>query len=520
MIRPEGNWPRRARQIALRATLSSRHTSLPAHMMSRYLTSVFVFAAAGALVFAWANNREGYGFDDLVKGKPVNEPEALTPAEKAPMATGDVPSLAKLNEEVTNLIASVAPSVVSINTTKVYYQRIRTLSWSGPATRLRALQQAGLGSGVIISEEGHVVTNYHVVEGVDEIQVVMHDGSKSLATKIGEDRDTDIALLKIQNPKVKKFQPLPFADSDKVRVGEKVFAIGNPYGLRESVTEGMISHRDRQISDGDPPKFQTDASINPGNSGGPLINIRGEIVGINVAIYSGQEDVRVWQGISLAIPSNDAKRAVDNIRNDGRERIGYLGLRAATQPFMKGEPGAVAITEVFPNSPAEQAGFRVGDQILRLGGSAITEDTDFFRRINRRPVGEPVEIEVKRGDQTLKLTATVADREKSLSEDEDLAERKDLREQIGIEIQNVPASYRARRYLPEDLGGVLVTDVEANSPAAGNIFSGDIIYEINGTAIDSVDKFFSVLNTLKGKTFPMKVISRGQSFALRITLNE
>jgi len=481
-------------------------------MVSRILTSITLFLIAATLFVVFSRDRNGYGLDDLFAGRPLGTPEKLTKPEAAPIGTADVPGLSRLNEEVTTLIEAVAPAVVSINTARV--TRRLAIDFLG-RTRPYATYEPGLGSGVIISKEGHVVTNYHVIEQADEIQVVLHDGTKCLAEKIGEDRNADIALLRIITPKPRDFKALPFADSDRVKVGETVFAIGNPFGLRESVTQGIINHRDRRLSDSDSPKFQTDAVINPGNSGGPLVNIHGEIVGINVSIFAGQEDVRVWQGIGLAIAANDVVRSVDRIRNKGIEKNGYLGLRAEWQTDGN-DAESLVLTEVTPGSPADQAGLKPGDIILHFGGQPITKGFDLFTRINRRPIDQPVEIIIRRGETEQSVTAMVADREALLSREERLAERRDLRDQIGIEVQNM--TERQRRLFQGAVGGVVVTAVEPGSPSDGVLYRGSIIHEVNGVAIDSVEKFFSIISELKGKTFIIKYIRGGYRQAARITL--
>ena len=486
--------------------------SSTASMITRVLTALTLFVVAATVFVVFSRHRDGYGLDDVFAGRKRGEPDTLTKPAAPPVNASEVPGLSRLNEEVTTLIEAVAPAVVSINTARV--TRRQAIDFYG-RRRLYQSYEPGLGSGVIISKEGHVVTNFHVIEQADEIQVVLHDGTKCLAEKIGEDRNADIALLRVINPRIKEYTALPFADSDRVKVGETVFAIGNPFGLRESVTQGIINHRDRRLSDSDPPKFQTDAVINPGNSGGPLVNIRGEIVGINVSIFAGQEDVRVWQGIGLAIASNDVVRSVDRIRNGGIEKTGYLGLRAEVQ---RGEQDTetLVLTDVTPGSPADKAGLKPGDIILRFGGQPVTKGFDLFTRINRRPIDQPVEIEIRRGDTQMTVTATVADREALLSQEEKLAERRDLREQIGIEVQNM--TDRQRRLFNMEIGGVIVTAVEPDSPADGVLYRGSIIYEVNAVAIDSVEKFFSIISTLKGKTFPLKFVRGGYSYTVKITL--
>jgi serine protease Do len=490
--------------------------------ISQHALGFILFILAGGLAVLWAQRREGYGLDDLVAGRPVETAQAYTPATEPAVRAEDVSLLEKLNQENTKLIESVAPAVVSINTTKVVSRPFLSMDFfNGPQWRQQQIQQAGLGSGVIVSKEGHVVTNAHVVEGVAEIQITTNNGKKYLATKIGEDHDTDIAVLKINDPQYASHPALRFADSDQVKVGEMVWAIGNPFGLRESVTRGIISHRDRQLGDSDTPKLQTDAVINPGNSGGPLVNVRGEIVGINVAIYTGDQDrSKSWIGYAFSIPSNEAQRAFRRIMQGGnKDTIGYLGLRAEVDNSRPGQDPPVTVMEVTPGAPADKAGLKPGDIIQRFDNRAINSDRELYERINRTPVGEDISIVIERDGQPLTLKARVADRQNSLTEDERAAERRDLRDQIGIEVQNLSAMSRSRRNLPDDIGGILVGDVQARSAADGLIMKGDVIYQIDKTPIDSVEKFFSVISTLKGKTFPMKIIRRGFGYTLKITLD-
>ncbi|MGI8601527.1 MAG: trypsin-like peptidase domain-containing protein [Verrucomicrobiales bacterium] len=491
-------------------------------MIQRTIFALAIFLLAAGVFFAWSRNREGYGLDDLIAGRPPSQAEKYTPPDAPALKPEDVPLLEKLNAENTRLIEAVTPAVVSVNTTRIVHGRALTLDWFGPVMRNRSIAQTGLGSGVIVTKEGHVVTNYHVVEGVDEIQVTTFDNTKSLATKIGEDPDADIAILKIQNPKVKEYPALSFADSDKVKVGEAVWAIGNPFGLSESVTQGIISHRDRQFSDRDPSKFQTDAVINPGNSGGPLVNTRGEIVGINVAIFTGQQNVQVWQGVGFAIPAKDVRRAFRRIMQigapGGREPVGYIGVSADTAAGDSDADTAVIITEVSPDSPADQAGVKPGDRVKKFGGRGVSDAMDFLKRINNYPVSEEADLVVSRGSETLNLKVTVVDREVAMSAEERTAERRDLRELIGIEVQNLTGSSRTRRNLAADFTGVVVSGVETGSPADGAMLRGDVIYQVNGIPVDSVEKFFSVIGPLRGRTFPMKIVRKGYSYTLNISL--
>ncbi|RYD39355.1 MAG: trypsin-like serine protease, partial [Verrucomicrobiaceae bacterium] len=235
-----------------------------------------------------------------------------TLATEVPVDPKEVRVLAALDAEYARLVDAVVPSVVSITTSRkvrVPYVVDQYDYFFGSRGRNRTAErtQSALGSGVIVSKEGHIITNHHVIEGMDEIRVQLTDGSIEPAELIGSDKGVDIAVLRV---KAKNLQPLPFGDSEGVRVGQMVFAIGNPFGLQETVTQGIVSAKGRAISDSGVELLQTDAAVNPGNSGGPLLNLRGEIIGINSAIYSR---TGAWAGISFAIPANTAKQTMEVI---------------------------------------------------------------------------------------------------------------------------------------------------------------------------------------------------------------
>ena len=288
----------------------------------------------------------------------------------------------------------------------------------------RSYVSPGLGSGAFISKEGHVVTNFHVIDGVSEVQVVTNDGKKFPARIVGANRERDIALLKVENGKT-DFPTLPFANSDEAKVGQLVFAVGNPFGLTGTVTQGIISARDRHLSDGVLDYLQTDTVINPGNSGGPLVNIKGEIVGINVAIYQGEETSSTWQGVGLAIPSNEAKAVVDGIRaqtssaSTAQTGMGYLGLTLNAQlvrinpSFGAGAVGALVV-EVSPASPAAAAGLQVDDLILDFAGRQFRSPDEVFAMIRQGRPGTQVKMTILRNGQTMTITATLGERPQTL----------------------------------------------------------------------------------------------------------
>ncbi len=469
-------------------------------MFARILLSLSVFAVAGGIVLGWSKNQDGYGIANLLSGEKAGAAETYTTVDTPAVPAEQVSALQKESEESVRLVESVIPSIVSINTTQVV---VRQLYQRDMFFGIRPFQQkmarTGLGSGVIVTKEGHVITNYHVIRKVDEIMVTTHDGSKSLATVEGYDENVDIAILKIQNPKVREYKPLAFADSDAVKVGATVWAFGNPFGLDETVTNGIISHRDRQTSDSALPQFQHNAVIEPGNSGGPLVNYRGEIIGINNAIFNVKDAGQPsWQGISFAIPSNDAKRSFERIMSKAPPSLGYLGLRAEELRRRRGsdDTGRVVIAEVFSGSPAEKAGLKAGDIVQRVAGKAVTDRDDFYQRINRWPIGKSVEIAVLRDDENVTVNAIVADAASASSEEDRQAERKDLRDQIGIEVSNLTPRRRAELQMSAEDPGIEVTSVERGSAAENTFMPKDLILMVNSTPVSSTDEFLHAIKEL------------------------
>lgn len=386
--------------------------------LRRLLFALLVFFAAFYLFSVWRDGQDGYGLLDLLKGRKPT-PERFTAPAAPKLNLDDVQVLARLSDESAKLSSAVLPCVVSVNTKTIIPGRRMWSPFYG-IVQGRSYVSPGLGSGAFISKEGHVITNFHVIDGVSEVQVVTNDGKKFPARIIGANRERDVALLKVEGSG-SDFPALTFASSDEVKVGQIVFAVGNPFGLSGTVTQGIISARDRHLSDGALDYLQTDTVINPGNSGGPLVNIKGEIVGINVAIYQGEESSRTWQGVGLAIPAREAKAVVDEIlslagsSSKSASGPGYLGLTLNDQ-LVRIDPsigvGAIGalIVEVSPGSPAEQAGLQVDDLILDFGGRPFKSPDEVFDLIRRTRPGTQVKMTVMRGGQTMTVTATVGQR--------------------------------------------------------------------------------------------------------------
>lgn len=373
--------------------------------------SFFIFLLSALIVFGV------YRYLQLSKQSPGRRvSERYTPAEGPKLDLKDMQVLSAMDAEYARLIDAVMPSVVSITS-------YRTLRMQRPVdpfelffpNRRRAPQeqtQSSLGSGVIVSKEGHIMTNHHVINGMEKIEVQLTDGRVIPAKILGSDEQTDIAVLKIDADKI---EPLPFGDSDQVRVGQMVFAIGNPFGLQETVTQGIVSAKGRKgVADSSVEFLQTDAAVNQGNSGGPLLNLRGEIVGINSAIYSNSEEGG-WLGISFAIPANTAQRTLESLLKSGRVIRGYLGvqmgnLNAQSARLLRAPDTEGAIVAgIIPGSPAEKAGLQQYDIIRSYNGQKIADVRALRRAIAETEVNGNVELRVLRAGEEVTLHAQIVE---------------------------------------------------------------------------------------------------------------
>ena len=344
--------------------------------------------------------------------------EKFTPLVSPKLSLDDVKVLAAIDAEYTRLVQSVVPSVVSITSSRTVTQ-LAPLTIEDLLTGRQRTQRAkstSLGSGVIVSKEGHILTNHHVIAGMTEVRVQLTDGRNLAAALIGSDPATDIAVLRIDAPGI---EPLPLGDSDVLRVGQQVFAVGNPYGLDESVTRGIVSAKGRQMSsDSAIEHIQHDAAVNQGNSGGPLLNVRGEIIGINSQIFSRTGG---WQGISFAIPSNTARRVLDGIIKRGRMVRSYLGVvmqeitPVLAKNFGLADAEGAIITEVAPDSPAARCGLLPGDVVRMVNGKRVKGMQQLRQIIASTEVGQELEIGFIRGGAEAKVKARIVEMPAALS---------------------------------------------------------------------------------------------------------
>jgi serine protease Do len=466
----------------------------------KFLVFVLLLALAISLIYVWQGRQPGQAQVKV---------EKFTPADKPSLDLNSVDVLQRLDEEYTKVANAVVPSVVSITTTKTVSRRMpvdplelffgRRFSDESPQQKVTSL-----GSGVIVSKEGHIVTNNHVLNGTDDVTVQLSDGRQSKAKIIGTDGQIDLAVLKID---LENLTPLPIGDSDKVRVGQIVMAIGNPFGLDESVSQGIISAKDRRaMNDSQVEFFQTDTAINPGNSGGPLVNIRGEVIGINTAIYSESGGN---QGIGFAIPSNVVRAAMNSIIAKGRVIRGYLGVGIQpvttdiAEQFKLNSARGALVTDVTPGSPAEKAGIIRGDVIRKVNGYEVKDTVALVNRIAESDIGSNLTIDLVRDGESKTVMAQV------IEQPADLAARLNRNQNApdpspnsqnavfaGIEVKNLTPQLRSQANVPASVNGVIVTRVDPSSGVAQELRPGDVIEQINRQPVANVDEFQSMVSRL------------------------
>jgi Do/DeqQ family serine protease len=408
--------------------------------------------------------------------------QAALPAQVAQAVGGPVPSLAPMLEQVTPAVVNIySRQVVQVQNPLAgdpFFRRFFGLP-EGPQQR----ESQSLGSGVVVdAERGYVLTNHHVVEDADSVSVQFADGRTVEAEFIGSDPGTDVALIRIPTGNLRA---LPLADSGSLRVGDFVVAVGNPFGLGQTVTSGIVSAVGRSglTGLGFQNFIQTDASINPGNSGGALVNLRGELVGINTASFNPRGSAAGNIGLGFAIPANLAREVMRQLLVYGEVKRGSLGLdltdlnaRFARDLGLPEQSRGALVTRVYRNAPGEAAGLRPGDVIVRANGERIDSAQALRNLEGLLPVNQPVRVEVLRGDQRLTVTATLREQPKQLA-GSDLDPR----------LQGATLGEVAQRFREQGVDGVSVIEVERGSRADQNgLRAGDRIYGLNGRRVESL----------------------------------
>ena len=481
--------------------------------LAKFLLFVLLVSAGISLLYDYRLKHGG------LKLPSTRTPEKYTLASGPSVDSKQVASLEALNRERRALVSSVLPSVVAVKTSKKigirreygldpfdFFFGNRQRRFRSP--RDEALVQSSLGSGVIVTNEGHIITNNHVVAQVDEIEVQLSDGQTKKARLVGADEQVDLAVLKIDNPGVK---PLKLADSDTVQPGDFVLAIGNPFGFEETVTDGIISSKGRpNRSDFFGDLLQTNAAINPGNSGGPLINLRGEVIGINTAIASTTGGS---QGVGFAIPSNTVRTALESLLRQGRIIRGYLGIQ--TRALQPGEDGAdtegVTVAEVMAGSPAAQAGVQPGDVVRKFDGHEVKNFSALRSLVAQTQLNKQVELEIVRDGKPLKVKAQIKeqpidhDTARAIprqNEPQPQTPRKPSDEEAAssplaaIHVEELTPEMARQLDLPGNVQGVLVTGVDPDSGVA-ELQKGDVIEEINQQPVTSVSDYDKIAAALE-----------------------
>ncbi|MGJ8633848.1 MAG: trypsin-like peptidase domain-containing protein [Luteolibacter sp.] len=461
----------------------------------RFFALLLVFVVFFLLVTALRTWRSGGDFSsflpEFLQKKENQRREAFTPSDSPALNISDVEMISRLNQEYARLTKAVVPSVVSIDTSGLRTEMLMDL-WG--RTRPRVNKTQGQGSGVIVSKEGHIVTNHHVIAGQQKIRITLHGGKSYGATLIGEDPLLDIAVIKIDSDE--EFTPLKLGDSSQAEVGQIVFAVGNPFGLGETVTQGIISAKERSLSDNQRDLFQTDAAINPGNSGGPLVNLTGEIIGINVAIFSVDKDNPSFQGVGFSIPSNEVREALEQIIERGRPIRGFLGVQmrdldpAVRAEFnYEGEEGS-AVLGITPESPAEVAGLKPRDVVLSYNGEYIKDTKQLISLVQGTEIGETVKIGVWRDSEKLELNAKITEATsppiyEEIPMKEPTKDNNELLTSIGMEVRDLTTNEKMQGFR-----GVIVTKILEEGKAAGILQVDDLVIALNNSQISNSKQFY------------------------------
>jgi serine protease Do len=476
-------------------------------MKKNIIPIVFISIIAGLLV-------------GLILASSINIHTLSYSSPKIPKESIDI--LTKTGEAMASVVEAVKPAVVNISTVKTV--RLRDPFFDDPFFRRffgepfgipRERRQTGLGSGVIVDPSGYILTNNHVIRGADEIKVTLFDKREFKGKVIGTDPKTDLAVVKID---AKDLPYIELGDSDKLKVGELVIAIGNPYGLNQTVTMGIVSATGRaNVGIADYEDFiQTDAAINPGNSGGALVNAKGELVGINTAIFSTTGG---YQGIGFAIPSNMAKVVMEQLIKNKKVIRGWLGVSIqALTPDMKKHFGlkedrGVVINQIFENSPAEKAGLKEEDIILQYNGKDITDPTQLRNLVANTPPGKEVELKVFRDGKVFSVRVTIEELPQEV-----VAARGEYENALkGVVVQNITPEARKELQIPPRITGVIVADISEDSPAQGYLKKGDVIMAINRTRINNTKDYQKIVSKLKEGELLLFIYRDGQTFHLTLS---
>jgi serine protease Do len=443
------------------------------------------------------------------------------------ISTRSVDILTKISEATAEVVQAVRPTVVNISTTRTvkvqenlgpfmedpFFRRFFGQRFSTPKEH----KSASLGSGVIVDSKGYILTANHVIQGAEEIKVTLSDKREFKGKIVGQDAMTDVGVIKID---AKDLPVIKWGDSNKLKVGETVLAIGSPYGLSQTVTMGIVSAVGRaNVGIADYEDFiQTDAAINPGNSGGALVNARGELVGINTAIFSTSGG---YQGIGFAVPTSMAKSVMDSLITKGKVIRGWLGVsiqgltpELAKEFDMKGEKG-VLVGDVVDGGPSEKAGLKRGDIVVEFDGRKIEDPNQLRNMVANTEPGKHVELKIIREGKAETKSVTIGELPAEMQK---LARGEYNNLLKGVAVHDLTPEIYSRLNVSKKVKGVVVTQVDGDSPAASILTQGDIIQEIDRQKIENVKDYETIVSRIKpGKGILLLIFRNGASIFLTLS---
>jgi serine protease Do len=450
-------------------------------------------------------------------------------AQPSKISKESVDFLSRTGQAMAEIAESVKPAIVNVSTTKTekmtgapmdpmfedpFFRRFFGDRFRRPETP-RERKSMSLGSGVIVSSDGYILTNTHVVKDADKIKVTLSDKREFTGKVIGNDPKTEISVIRID---AKDLPTIPVGDSDKLKVGEVVLAIGNPFGLNQTITMGIVSAVGRaNVGIAEYEDFiQTDAAINPGNSGGALVNAKGELVGINTAIFSTSGG---YQGIGFSIPSNMAKVVMSSLIEKGKVIRGWFGvsIQAITpelaQQFQLDKDYGTLVADVVEGSPAEKAGIKRGDVIVEFDGKEINEPFQLRNMVASIHPGDTREIKIIREGEARTLKVTIGE----LPTETEKIPTAYENAMNGVEVQNLTPEIYRQLNLPPKMRGVVVTDIESGSHAEATLMPGDIIIEIDRKAVTNTDEYKNIVSQIKmDKIITVLVFRKGSTLFVTI----
>lgn len=478
-------------------------------------------------------------FDQKKKEEQIRIPEIVRPVTIQVNQTAP-PRDTKFTTSFAPIVKAVAPCVVSVYTTKnptanadkpqgghplfndPLFRRFFEDPYDDGNTPPPSRRTQGLGSGVIVSEDGYILTNNHVVDDADEVKVALAKGGKNyLAKVIGTDPKSDLAVLKID---AKGLPAAVFANSDLVEVGDVVLAIGNPFGLSQTVTMGIISALGRDnvgiLQDGYEDFIQTDASINPGNSGGALVDAEGRLIGINTAIFSRTGGN---QGIGFAVPINFARNIMEQMIKTGHVVRGYMGvsIQPITDELVEAlhlsQTSGALVGDVLPDSPAMQAGIKEGDVIVALDDKPVIDPRQLRLTISQTAPGTVIRVTALREDKKMDFKVTL----RELPQDNKVVQNEEKKDSVshnifnGIEVTDLNAELRQHLNVPEKIQGVFVKDVETNSVAFDvGIRPGDIVMEVDRKPVRAAKDLFEISQKIKSDQVVLRIWRNGARYVV------